>query len=198
MMKFFNGPSRLQSLFARGLMITVAGIALTSCAIGPMGAGTTTNLVSGNNGKNCTHIGILMPETSSSRWETYDNPLLHKAISKAIPGAHIDYDNAQGDSIAQFTEAQQDLAKGDCILVVAAHDSVVAANIVEAAKKQNVPVIAYDRLIQSKDLNYYVSFDNVLVGRLQADYIKAHASSYATADGKINIAMTISSNYYYF
>ncbi len=159
---------------------------LASCSMGS-GSGGTVSTASGKGGKNCMRVGILMPETTSTRWETDDKPLLKTAISSAIPGVKLDYDNAQGDSVAQFNEAKQDLAKGDCILVVAPHDSVVAANIVEAAKAQDVPVIAYDRLIQSKDLNYYVSFDNVKVGELQADYITKNAQT--AADGYVNIAM---------
>ena len=122
----------------------------------------------------------MLPDTTSSdRWETKDHPLLVQAIRAAIPGVQIDYDNAQNSSDTQFAQAQKDLANGDCILVVGAHDSVAAASIVSAAKALNVPVIAYDRLIQSKDTNYYVSFNNVQVGQLQAQYIVNHYRQYA-------------------
>jgi D-xylose transport system substrate-binding protein len=57
---------------------------------------------------------------------------------------------------------------------------VKAAAIVAAAKAKNVPVIAYDRLIQSSDLAYYVSFDNVKVGQLQGQYVADHYQSYVT------------------
>ncbi|HLJ35439.1 MAG TPA: substrate-binding domain-containing protein, partial [Ktedonobacteraceae bacterium] len=115
-----------------------------------------------NGGKGCTKVGILLPETNSSdRWESKDHPLLVQAVQSAIPGVHIDYTNAQGNSSLQLQQAETDLANGDCILIVGAHDSVAAAVIIAKAKAQNVPVIAYDRLIQSKDVNYYVSFDNV-------------------------------------
>src|SRR5205085_9236232 len=70
------------------------------------------------------------------------------------------------------------LAKGDCILVVAAVNSVTASVIVSKAKLQDVPVIAYDRLIQSKELSYYISFDNIQVGELQGQYIVDHYKEY--------------------
>src|ERR1019366_5174699 len=91
-------------------------------------------------------------------------------ITAAIPGATIDYTNAQGSSATQQNQADQALTKGDCILVVAPNDSVASAAIVTKAKASGVPVIAYDRIIQSKDLNYYVSFDNEEVGKLQGQY----------------------------
>jgi ABC-type xylose transport system substrate-binding protein len=55
-------------------------------------------------------------------------------------------------------------------------------------ERLNVPVIAYDRLIQSKYLNYYVSFDGVQVGRLQGEYIAEHYRQYQRA-GAVNVFM---------
>jgi D-xylose transport system substrate-binding protein len=89
-----------------------------------------------------------------------------------------------------LSQAEKDLSNGDCILVVAPHDSIAATSIVEKAKAQNVPVIAYDRLIQSKDLSYYVSFDNIQVGVLQAQYISQHYQAYAKpGQSQVNMVM---------
>ena len=75
-------------------------------------------------GKGCTKVGILLPETSSSpRWEAYDHPLLVQEIRRYLPGATIDYANAGGSSTTQQSQAEADLTRGDCILVVGAHDS---------------------------------------------------------------------------
>jgi D-xylose transport system substrate-binding protein len=63
-------------------------------------------------------------------------------------------------------------------------DSASAASIVAKAKAQNVPVISYDRLITNADIDYYISFDNVAVGRLQArslvDKLKAEGHGSGT------------------
>ena len=143
---------------------------------------------SGNGGKGCKKVGVLLPETNSSpRWEAYDHPLLVKSIQDALPGVTVDYNNAGGSSSVQQSQAEADLTHGDCILVVGAHDSAAAAAIVTAAGRQNVPVIAYDRLIQSNSLNYYVSFDNVKVGMLQGQYLVDHYQSYVKP-GHSNIA----------
>ncbi len=155
---------------------------LAACGSANTGSTSSSSSSSGTTasttpGKGCTKLVILLPESASSdRWENKDRPLLQTAIQAALPkGSPVpDYNNAQGDDTTQINQANSDLTKGDCILVVAAHDGKVAASIVAKAKASNVPVIAYDRLIQSKDLAYYVSFDNVKVGELQGQYIVDH------------------------
>ncbi len=188
-MKMFVRWDRLHSLLPGLLILPI--LLLTSCSGMSINmTNNTGNLPSGAGGKGCTKVGVLLPETTSSvRWETKDHPLLVQAIKAAIPGVQIDYSNAHDSSATQLTQAEADLANGDCILVVGPHDSVAAASIVEKAKAQNVPVIAYDRLIQSKDLNYYVSFDNVKVGQLQGQYIADHYQEYQKAGITPNIVV---------
>ncbi len=184
MMNVLNSMRWKQGLILSAL--TLICITFSACDSGGI---ITGGRPAGNGGKGCTKVGILLPDlTSSDRWETKDHPLLVQAVKAAIPGVQIDYNNAQGNSDTQFKQAQADLARGDCMLIVAPHDSVGAAPIVGQAKALHVPVIAYDRLIQSKDLNYYVSFDNVAVGQLQGQYIAVHYQKYQQA-GKTNIVM---------
>jgi D-xylose transport system substrate-binding protein len=179
-------------LFSQGRrMITMmAGILVFSLLLAACGGTTTTTSTptpAVTNGKNCKKVGVLLPETATSaRWDGKDRPLLQADIPQVLPGAVVDYNNAQGSADTQQTQAQAALTKGDCILVVAPSDSIKAAAIVSAAKAQGVPVIAYDRLIYSNDLNYYVSFDGVAVGKLQGDYIAAHYQSYVTANATKN------------
>ena len=176
--------TRKVRLFTVFLGLFTIILVLAGCGnSGNSGSASTTG-----GGKGCTKVGVLLPETSSSpRWETYDHPLLVSSIKQALPGVTVDETNAGGSSSVQQSQAEADLTRGDCILVVGAHDSSAAASIVTAAKRQNVPVIAYDRLIQSNDLNYYVSFDNVQVGKLQGQYIVDHYQSYVSS-GHSNIA----------
>ncbi len=175
-MKTVRKWKRIRVVFLAALFL--ASLLLASCTSGSPTA-TTQGTHTTDGGKGCTRVGILLPETTSSRWETDDHPLLVKAITAAIPGVHIDYNNAAASSDTQLSQAETDLASGDCILVVAPHDSVAAAAIVAKASALNVPVIAYDRLIQSRSLNYYVSFNNVKVGQLQGQYIQQHYLTYA-------------------
>lgn len=129
----------------------------------------TTKFVSA---KGCKNIGVLLPESdSSARYEAYDRPLLEKEIKQAIPDATIQYANANNNADTQQNQADAALTKGACILVVDPNDSDKASVIVQRAKSSQVPVIAYDRLIQDPDTAYYVSFNNVRVGELQGQYI---------------------------
>lgn len=122
--------------------------------------------------KGCKNVGILLPESdSSARYEAYDRPLLEKEIKQAIPGVTIQYANANNNADIQQNQAEAALTQGACILVVGPQDSDKASVIVQRAKISQVPVIAYDRLIQDPDTAFYVSFNNVRVGELQGQYI---------------------------
>lgn len=164
----------------RKLMMTacllILSILMVACGSANNGNATSTTAAPG---KGCMKIGVLLPETATSaRWDNNDRPLLEQQIPLALPGATVDYANAEGSADTQLSQAEADLTKGDCILVVAPVDSVASAQIVTKAKAANVPVIAYDRLIQSKDLAFYVSFDGVAVGKVQGQYIAAHYQQY--------------------
>lgn len=140
--------------------------------------------------KGCKKIGVSLPESdTSARWEGVDHPDLKAAITKALPGASIDFANANNSSDTQISQTESFLSKGDCILVVAPQDAQKSSKIVQDAKADKVPVIAYDRLIQDNDLQYYVSFDNQKVGQLQGQYIADHYQQYVQANGNNNLIM---------
>ena len=169
--------------------ILVFSLLLVACGSTSTTTGTTPTTAAAP-GKGCMKVGVLLPETATSaRWDSKDRPLLESLIPKQLPGATVDYNNAEGSADTQQTQAQADLTKGDCILVLAPVDSIKSAAIVSAAKAKGVPVIAYDRLIYSSDLNFYVSFNNTQVGALQGGYIAAHYQSYVTANGTTNTVM---------
>src|SRR5579863_9627417 len=180
---------KLSGLGGKKLASIVSALMLCGvlAACGSANGGSTS--INGNNGVGCKKIGVLLPETATSaRWDGDDKPDLERDIPATLSGATVDYANAQGNADQQQTQADAALTKGDCILVVAASDSVKAAKIVADAKADNVPVIAYDRLIQSNDLAYYVSFDGVAVGKLQGQYIADHYQQYVKP-GHINTVM---------
>ncbi|HZU68681.1 MAG TPA: sugar ABC transporter substrate-binding protein [Ktedonobacteraceae bacterium] len=189
MMNLFGRRNKMFAALAGLVLFSVLFAACGSANNGGSGSGSGSGSTTVTNGKGCKKIGVLLPETATSaRWDTYDRPYLINDIKQQLPGASVDYNNAQGSASTQMTQAQADLTKGDCILVVAPSDSVGAAAIVSAAKVKSVPVIAYDRLIYSNDLNYYVSFDNVKVGELQGQYIADHYKSYVSP-GHNNLVM---------
>ncbi len=191
-MTLFHHKPRKFTMMVGSIMLCLLFVACGGASTG----GTSTPAPSITNGKGCMKVGVLLPETATSaRWDGVDRPALQADIPAQLPGATVDYANAQGNADTQQTQAQAALTKGDCILVIAPSDSIKAAAIVAAAKAKSVPVISYDRLIYSNDLNYYVSFDGVAVGNLQGTYVAQHYQSYVSANGTkntvvINGAMT--------
>jgi len=186
-MKLFGQGRRMFAMMAG---ILVFSLLLVACGGTSTTTGTTPTTAAATNGKGCMKVGVLLPETATSaRWDGKDRPLLQSLIPKQLPGATVLYNNAEGSADTQQTQAQADLTNGACILVLASVDSIKAAAIVSLAKSKGVPVIAYDRLIYSADLNYYVSFDNTKVGALQGGYIASHYQSYVSANGTKNTVM---------
>ena len=114
-------------------------------------------------------IALLLPETKTTRYETADKPDFEAKMKELCPDCQIIYSNANQDATQQLSQAEAALTNGAQVLVLDPVDSAAAATIADKAKAQGVPVIAYDRLILNSDgVNYYISFDNEEVGKLQA------------------------------
>ena len=138
MMKLFDRKRKTFAIFAS--MVLLALLA-SACGSANTGSSSSTTTTSGNNGKGCKKVGVLLPETATSaRWDSKDRPLLIQGIKNALPGATVDYNNAEGSATEQQNQANADLTKGDCILVLAPFNAQTAAAIVTKAKLQGVPV----------------------------------------------------------
>jgi len=112
----------------------------------------------------------LMPDTKTSvRWALYDAPALTKAFKAAGVPARIV--NAQGDPQKQKTQADQCIADGAKVLIIAPIDSGSAAAIEKAAAAQGVKSIDYDRQVEGGDAVLYASFDGHQVGVLQGTLV---------------------------
>jgi len=105
----------------------------------------------------------LMPDTkTSTRWQLYDQPALEKSFKAAGVPARIV--NAQGDPQKQKTQADQCIADGAKVLIVAPIDSGSAAAIEKAALAKGVKSIDYDRQVEGGVAVLYASFDGHQVG----------------------------------
>jgi D-xylose transport system substrate-binding protein len=114
-------------------------------------------------------VALLLPETKTTRYEAADRPDFEAKFKQLCPNCEIIYSNANQDANLQLSQAEAALTNGAQVLVLDPVDSAAAGSIADKAAAQNVPVIAYDRLIlNSSGVNYYISFDNVKVGQLQA------------------------------
>jgi D-xylose transport system substrate-binding protein len=113
-------------------------------------------------------VAVLLPDSKSSvRWETVDRPFLKEAFDAA--GIESEIQNAEGDKATQQQQAEQAITNGAKVLLLVNLDSGSGAAIAANAKSQDVSVIDYDRLTLNGDSDYYVSFDNEAVGKLQGE-----------------------------
>jgi D-xylose transport system substrate-binding protein len=146
---------------------------VTALALVASGCGSSNDNKSSNSGgagsgstASAGKVAVLLPDSKSSvRWETVDRPFLKAAFAKAGVSATIQ--NAEGDKSAQQQQAEQAITNGAKVLLLVNLDSGSGAAIAANAKSQGVKVIDYDRLTLKGDSDYYVSFDNEQVGKLQ-------------------------------
>jgi D-xylose transport system substrate-binding protein len=111
-------------------------------------------------------IGLLLPESKTTRYEAFDRPLIEAKLKDLCAKCEVLYQNADQDSTKQQSQADAMLTQGVKVLILDAVDAKAAAGIVSQAKEQKVPVVAYDRLA-SGPVDYYVSYDNRVVGETQ-------------------------------
>jgi len=112
-------------------------------------------------------IGLLMDSYVIDRW--YIDQKLFVDRIKELGGECI-VEMPFGDPDEQVKLGKKLIASKVDVLVIIPVDRTKAATIVQAAKEANIPVIAYDRMIDSNDLTLYVSYNNLNVGKLQAQY----------------------------
>jgi D-xylose transport system substrate-binding protein len=113
-------------------------------------------------------IAVLLPDTqSSARYVAYDEPLLTRAFQAAgLTAADFQVQNAQGSASTMQTQADAAITNGASVLLVDPLDSGSGAAIEQTAASKGVKTIDYDRLTLNGSSTYYVSFDNVNVGKL--------------------------------
>lgn len=113
-------------------------------------------------------IGLSLGTLRSERWvQDRDHFVAHAQEL----GAEVIVYSANEDPDEQNRQAENLILQGVDVLVVVSEDSAKASAIVDVAHKAGIKVIAYDRLIQNPELDYYVSFDNVKVGESEAQKV---------------------------
>ena len=115
----------------------------------------------------CT-VGVSWNNFQQPRWAALDEPGIKDTV-EAGGGTYISAD-ANLSTEQQLTDVTTMLSQGANVLIILAQDTTVIGPAVQAAKDAGVPVIAYDRLIEDPDI-LYITFDNVGVGRLEAEAI---------------------------
>lgn len=113
-------------------------------------------------------IGFSMDTLKEDRWKK-DKELFKEAIESL--GAEVEVLEANGDDALQILQAETLIRQGVDLLVVVPHNAEAMATIVKKAHSSGVKVLSYDRLIKNADVDLYISFDNEMVGELQATAI---------------------------
>jgi D-xylose transport system substrate-binding protein len=140
---------------------TASGGAATSAA-----GGAATTGAGGASGK-CV-VGVSWNNYQEERWAKFDEPAI-KAAVEAGGGSYISND-AKSSAETQASNVDNLISQGANVLIVLAQDGTAIKPSVESAIQQGIPVIAYDRLIED-DKALYITFDNVEVGRLEAQEV---------------------------
>src|SRR5580658_8786060 len=146
---------RLRRRFLFSLSMIALSASLLSTAIGQTTSGQASPV----------KIGYLMDSLKVERWQT-DLDTFQKRAKEL--GADVLVETAEGDDELQLQQSQKLMDSGAKVLVLVAHDTDKAARIVNAAKARQIPVICYERLVRSTDVDLFVGSNGEVIGELQA------------------------------
>src|SRR5258708_29220980 len=155
------------AVLAAALMLIVSacgGSSTTGATTAPTAAPTTA---APTVAAACT-VGVSWNNYQEERWAKWDEPAIKAAIA-AAGGKYISND-AKSSAETQASNVDNLISQGAKVLIVLAQDGTAIKPAVAKAIAANVPVISYDRLIEDPKA-LYITFDNVLVGKLQAEAI---------------------------
>ncbi|MBL9173757.1 MAG: substrate-binding domain-containing protein [Verrucomicrobiales bacterium] len=113
-------------------------------------------------------IGLSLDTLKEERWQRDRDRFVEEATRL---GAEVLTQSANSDDAAQMRDVESLISSRVDVLVIVPHNGEAMAKGVRAGKAAGIPVISYDRLIRDSDVDLYISFDNIRVGELQAQYL---------------------------
>ena len=132
-------------------------------------------------------VGVSMPTKDLQRWNQ-DGSNMEAKLKEA--GYEVDLQFASNDVQTQLSQVENMISSGCNVLVIAAIEGSSLGEALDMAKANNIPVIAYDRLLMDSDaVSYYATFDNYKVGTVQGTYVK-DTLDLDNAEGPFNIEFT--------
>jgi D-xylose transport system substrate-binding protein len=167
-----------QTLAAAAL--AAATLLLSACGDdgGDDGGGT------GGGGASAGKVGVILPDAATSpRWEANDRPLLKAAFDAA--GVQSDIQNANGDKSKFGTICDSMINSGVNVLLIVNLDSDSGSACLKKAQTAGIKTIDYDRLTLGGGATYYVSFDNVAVGKLMGEGLQKCLADDGKTSGNI-------------
>lgn len=150
-----------------GLVVAAlaSGALLSACGDDDDDGGGASTSGGGGGGK----IALLLPESKTARYESQDKPQFEKKVKELCSDCEVVYSNAGQDPAKQQQQAEAAVTQDVKVMVLDPVDAASAGAIVQRAKQSKIPVVSYDRLITDADIDYYISYDNEKVGKIQAD-----------------------------
>jgi D-xylose transport system substrate-binding protein len=162
--------------------VLAAGVLLAACGDDDDDGGGGGG---GDGGGGGGTIAWLLPESKTARYESQDNPNFQREVKSLCSDCDIIYSNASQDPAKQQQQAEAAITQGAEVMVLDPVDAAAAASIVTRANQSDIPVVSYDRLLTDSDIDYYISFDNVRVGRLQGESLVSKLEEDGNGDGTI-------------
>jgi D-xylose transport system substrate-binding protein len=161
-------------------LVAVAAISLAACsgasspsasaggsAAASAGASPAASASGGGGATGCK-VGVSWNNYQEERWAKWDEPAIKAALSTV--GAEYISNDAKSSAETQATNVTNLISQGVKVLIILAQDGTAIKPSVAAATQAGIPVIAYDRLIEDPKV-LYITFDNVLVGKMQAEAV---------------------------
>ncbi len=151
-------------------MLSIRRAGMTAAAV-VIGVGSLAacgaNEAQDGGGDGSKKIALLLPESKTTRYEAADKPLFEQKVADLCGDCEVVYFNADQDPAKQQQQVETAITDQVDVMVLDPVDSEAAASLVTSAQDADIPVIAYDRFIAGAD--YYMSFDNSNVGKLQGE-----------------------------
>ncbi|MFJ9704634.1 sugar ABC transporter substrate-binding protein [Streptomyces sp. NPDC101234] len=149
------------------MFVAASTMTLSLAGCGMLDATGSSTSATPTKGNDIT-VGVLMPDLINTRYTNFDYPIMKSKIAELTnKQGKVDYQNAGSSAPKQATQMQKMIDEKVDVIILDSVDAHAIASSVKKAKEAGIPVIAYDRLAEGP-IDSYVSFDNELVGEVQA------------------------------
>ena len=156
--------TRFHRVAGLGAALMIGALSLTACGANDAQTGGGD---AGDGGGDSKVIALLLPESKTTRYEAFDRPLFEDKVAELCSDCEVVYYNADQDESKQTQQVDTAISEGASVIVLDPVNGAGAGGMVQSAQDSGATVIAYDRFIEGAD--YYMSFDNETVGRLQGE-----------------------------
>jgi D-xylose transport system substrate-binding protein len=150
-------------------LLALSVLLLAACSNDDDGGGGSTGATGGATGGGNVTVGVSWNNFNEERWAKFDEPAIQEAL-QACGGAKYISTDAGSSAEQQLADVENLISQGANAIIILAQDGEAILPAVQSALDQGIPVVAYDRLIENPG-SLYVTFDNVEIGRLQAQSI---------------------------